>query len=244
MPVFKTEAMEDLVDHLKIYMLNELPQAVKMQYDVRYGQQSNFTHEGTIHAFGQIYLHNVAFGDMNDQPRFHWQVQSVADSSMAIEEGILRIRPSRLFEHITDVLQKNEPTFSYLLIEDFKPKPVPEKLPVPEPYARPVAGKKRGTGYNQPARYEVDLHIEKLVDSIKGLTNADMIRMQLDTLHRFIHLAIMHRQDRMAVIHGLGSGKLREEVHKVLKQTPEVHHFANEWNGRYGFGATEVFFKY
>ena len=79
---------------------------------------------------------------------------------------------------------------------------------------------------------------------MKGLTNADIIKIQLNTLKHYLQLAIVHRQERMVVIHGLGKGKLREEVHAILKQTPEVTRFKNEWSGRYGFGATEVFFRY
>ena len=96
----------------------------------------------------------------------------------------------------------------------------------------------------EAARYEVDLHIEALVDDKKGLTNADCIKIQLDTLQRYLHLAIVHRQERMVVIHGLGKGKLREEVHAILKQTKEVGRFKNEWSGKYGFGATEIYFRY
>ena len=48
----------------------------------------------------------------------------------------------------------------------------------------------------------------------------------------------------MVVIHGLGKGKLREEVHAILKQMPEIGRFKNEWSGKYGFGATEIYFKY
>ena len=48
----------------------------------------------------------------------------------------------------------------------------------------------------------------------------------------------------MIVIHGLGKGKLRDEVHTILKQTPEVSRYKNEWSGRYGFGATEIRFRY
>ena len=47
----------------------------------------------------------------------------------------------------------------------------------------------------------------------------------------------------MIVIHGVGKGKLKDEVHKVLRQVPEIKSFTNEWMGGYGFGATEIHFK-
>ncbi len=166
LPFFKTDEMEDIVDHIKIYLLNELPVSVRFNYDVRFAHQSEFQHEGTLHAFGHMYLHNVAFEDMNDQPRFHWQLTDVANSENEIEEGILRIRPAKLFEHITELLKNNEPTFSYLLIEDFVPRKKQQPKEKFEPVLKPsMISSGNISSHIQPVSYEIDLHIEKLIDN-------------------------------------------------------------------------------
>ena len=84
----------------------------------------------------------------------------------------------------------------------------------------------------------------RLVSDWKKLSTAEIIKKQLDVFEQYLHLAIAHHLNRMIVIHGLGTGKLREEVHKILKATPEVTKFKNEWSGKYGFGATEITFRY
>ncbi len=244
LPVYKTAEMEEVVDVLKVYLLNELPQPVKFVYDMQASGKSEFKHEGVLHAFGNVYLHSVAYADMNDQPRFHWQLADTANTSMEIAEGIVRIRPAKLFEQINNLLLKSEPTFSYLLIDDFYPKKKPEPKEKYDPAAKSLARKLVTTKNIEAAKYELDLHIEALVDNKKGLTNADIVTIQLDTLRHYLQLSIVHRQERMIVIHGLGKGRLKEEVHLILKQTPEVSRFKNEWSARYGFGATEVFFRY
>jgi Smr domain-containing protein len=243
LPVFKSDGMDEVVDQLKVYLLNEMPQPVKFSYDLRAVQKSEFRHEGVLHGFGNVYLHSVPYGDMNDQPRFHWQLTDPANTNMETAEGVLRIRPAKLFEHISHLLLHSEPTFGYLLIEDFAPKKKPEPKEKYE-LVRTPAMKTITTKNIEAAKYELDLHIEALVDNRKGLTNADIVNIQLDTLRHYLQLSIVHRQERMIVIHGLGKGKLREDVHTILKQTPEVNRFKNEWSARYGFGATEVFFKY
>src|SRR6185312_16235451 len=96
----------------------------------------------------------------------------------------------------------------------------------------------------QPVSYEIDLHIEKLIDNPKGLSNTEMLKIQLDALDHYLHTAIVNRQERVVIIHGLGKGALKKAVHNLLSKIPEVKKFANEWHGRYGFGATEVLFKY
>jgi len=243
-PVFKTEEMEDIVDYVKVYLLNELQREIKFSYDVKLDQRSLFKHEGTIHEFGHVYLHNISFEDISQQPRFHWVVEDTSDNLLDKSEGILRIKPQKLFAHINDVLQKNEPAFSYLLIEDLEIKQKPEKPEKYEPAKKANIIDTRVLSQVAPAKHEIDLHIENLVESTRGLSNTDMMLLQLDALQHAIDLAIMHRQERLIVIHGLGKGVLRDEVHRVLKQTKQVSRFKNEWSGRYGFGATEVYFKY
>ncbi|MCD6010791.1 MAG: hypothetical protein K0Q79_653 [Flavipsychrobacter sp.] len=242
MPVYKNDGMEEVVDVLKVFLLNEMPIAVKFVYDVRFAHKSEFRHEGSLHAFGNVYLHSISYADMNDQPRFNWQLTDTAHPEMEVAEEVLRIRPAKLFEHVNQLMQGNEPTFSYLLIEDFVLKKKPE---IKEKFEMPVKKSAHVSHHTiEKAQTEIDLHIEALVNNKKGLSNAEIVKLQLDTLQHYLHLAIVHRQERMIVIHGLGKGKLREEVHAILKQTPEVGRFKNEWSGKYGFGATEVWFKY
>jgi hypothetical protein len=241
-PVFKPDDFEDVVDYLKVYLLNELPQPVRYVYEVRNQQHiALFKHEGKLHEFGHVYLHNIAFEDMNDQPKFNWTLESTSDNNFAKAEDVLRIKPFKIFSHINEMLKNNEPSFSYLLIDEFKEGKLKDDF-FPEAPIVPKT-KTRSSGRIEIPRYEVDLHIENIVESTKGMTNADMLQVQLDTLKYYLALAIKHKQERMIVIHGLGKGVLREEVHKVLKQTPEVSNFTNEWQARYGFGATEVHFE-
>jgi hypothetical protein len=246
MPVYKTEEMEEVVAELRVYLLNELPVTVKFTYDVRIDNRSEFRHEGTLHAFGNVYLHKIDYALMNDQPRFHWQLSDPANDKLETAEGIVRIRPAKLFEHINELQSKNEPSFSYLLIEDFAPKKKKEPPPKFEQFVAPAHSQLPLVTTNtiEPFRFEVDLHIEQLTSDKRGLSNTEIVQMQLDTLRHYLQLAIVHHQERMVVIHGLGKGKLRDEVHAILKQTPEVSRYKNEWSGKYGFGATEIFFRY
>lgn len=243
-PVFKTEHMEEMVDFIKVYLLNELPTDIKFSYDVQVDQVSIFRHEGSLHSFGNVYLHNVSWSDMNEQPRFNWKLRDLGNEKMALAENILRIKPAKLFEHVNNVMFNGDPSFSYQLIADFSPKkeaPAIDTIaPTPGP-ALVIAGKKKSL---EPPRHEIDLHIEQLVKNAAALSSDEIQKKQLDTLDKYLHLAIAHHQERMIVIHGLGKGKLREEVHAVLKRTKEVKHFKNEYSGKYGFGATEVWFKY
>ncbi len=248
LPVYSIRDMEDIVDELKIYLLNELPYPVRFRYEVRVEERQVFFHEGTLAAFSHIYMHHIPYGDMNDHPRFHWLVAD-ADSSKGLKEkgGALRIRPAQLFQRISEIQRNNEPTFSFLLTDSFIEAAPQLSPPVQTRHAfsaQPV--RTHVSPFQELPRYELDLHIEQVEPDYrrKKLTNAEMLQIQTDYLQYYLRLAITHRFDRMIIIHGLGRGVLRDAVHQVLRETPEVGRFANEWMGKYGFGATEVYFTY
>lgn len=243
MPVFKQDEMEDIVDVLKVHLLNELPVSVRFSYDVKINHRTLFRHEGTLHAFGHVYLHSINWADMDEQPRFHWSLTDVANKDMQEEEGILKIGTAKLFRHINELMLKNEPTFSYMLIEDFsvRKKEEPRGKFIPKPkefYSNPT-----GILATEAPKYELDLHIEKLVDSTKGMDNADMLHLQMSTFEKYLNLAVVHNQEKMIVIHGLGKGVLRYSIHEFLSRSPYVEKYVNEHSPKYGFGATEIFFK-
>ncbi|ULT41633.1 Smr/MutS family protein [Niabella defluvii] len=96
----------------------------------------------------------------------------------------------------------------------------------------------------EPARSVVDLHIEKLSDNYERMNNFEMLTLQLKTFEKFYDLAVAHMQPTLVVIHGVGTGKLRDEIHDALRLKKEVNYFVNQYDSRYGYGATEIFFKY
>jgi len=249
-PVYVSDTFEDVVDHLKIYLVNELPVDIKYGYEERVGDNTVFKLESTLHAFGNLYLHNVAYADMNDKPKFIWRLAHAGNPLLAKAEGLLKLKPEKLFEHLDQCLKNNEPAFSYLLITDFVLPPKKEKhdadFPVAPVIVKEKAPKEKFVSLHnlEPARHELDLHAEALIKNLMGMSNGDILKIQLDTLERYLHLAIAHRQHSMIVIHGLGKGTLKEEVHKILKATREVGRYKNEWSHKYGFGATEIIFRY
>lgn len=243
MPEFKLHEMEDIVDHLKVYLLNELPFDIRFSYEVTLKNASSFTHEGKLHSFGHVYLHTIPYDNMNDQPRFNWQLDNLNDADMAPASGQLRIKPQKLFQHINECLADNQPSFNYMLTDEFRPPVALQEIQQVKP-PKPLAVQQPAPKQTVLPSDEIDLHIENLVDNTRGMSNADMIITQLAALKTQLRIAINARQQRLIIIHGLGKGKLKDEVHNILAETPEVKSYKNEWMARYGFGATEVWFEY
>ncbi|MBN8642158.1 MAG: Smr/MutS family protein [Flavobacteriales bacterium] len=89
---------------------------------------------------------------------------------------------------------------------------------------------------------EFDLHIEKLVKNKTGLTNFDILTIQLDTAKRHVEFAIKNRIPKIVFIHGVGEGVLKAELDFMLKRYEQIS-FQDANYQKYGLGATEVFFK-
>lgn len=91
---------------------------------------------------------------------------------------------------------------------------------------------------------EVDLHIENLIDSHRGMDNYQIIQVQMSRFRRSINIALSRRLKKIVFIHGVGSGVLREEIRFELKEMyPNFEYFDGSYQ-EYGQGATEVLLKY
>ncbi|WP_130736281.1 Smr/MutS family protein [Flavobacterium sp. J27] len=89
---------------------------------------------------------------------------------------------------------------------------------------------------------EVDLHIEKLVPSAKGMSNFDILNIQIDTAKGQLDFAIKNRMQKLVFIHGVGEGVLKSELEFLLRRYEQIT-FQEASFQKYGFGATEVYIK-
>ncbi len=89
-------------------------------------------------------------------------------------------------------------------------------------------------------KMEVDLHINQLIKSSKGMTNHEMLNLQLETAKRQLEFAIHKRIQKVVFIHGVGEGVLKEELHYLFRRYENLKYYDAEYQ-KYGTGATEVY---
>ena len=248
-PVLSTDDFgDDVVDELKVHLVNRTHGIFKFTYGINYFGKPDFELKNQIHAFEDFYLHDVPFDNLNDSPTFHFDFElTPADKNKEEHfEASLRLKPKQLFMRIEELKQKGEATFSYKLFDEYPGRQYNDTLDLDKlsksGYKVYDAGKVRQ--HLEPAKYEVDLHIEKLSLDPDKMTNFEMLTLQLTTFEKYLDLAIAHHQKDMVAIHGVGSGKLRDEIHEILRLKKEVKFFTNRYHPKYGYGATEISFQY
>ncbi len=91
---------------------------------------------------------------------------------------------------------------------------------------------------------EIDLHIEKLRDDYQFLDKQEILRIQINYFKKSMDAGLVHKYQNMIFIHGVGNGTLRYEIQKIISKHPQVKTYKDAQKEKFGYGATEVLFKF
>ncbi|MCD7937144.1 MAG: DUF2027 domain-containing protein, partial [Tannerellaceae bacterium] len=90
---------------------------------------------------------------------------------------------------------------------------------------------------------EIDLHIDQLLDTTAGMSNADILSYQLDKFREILNQYASKKGQKIVFIHGKGDGVLRSAIEKELRSKYKQHYFQDASFREYGYGATMVTIK-
>ena len=88
---------------------------------------------------------------------------------------------------------------------------------------------------------EIDIHAEEL--GINQMDSSEILKIQLDTFEKHFDKAVQYGNHDFTVIHGIGNGTLRHQVHKILSGHPHVAYFKDAHKDKFGYGATYIKIK-
>ncbi len=91
--------------------------------------------------------------------------------------------------------------------------------------------------------WEIDLHIEALVESTGGMSNSEILERQMREFKAFYNKALQKRVRRLVIIHGVGEGILKQEIRDFLTGKSGISYYDADFR-YYGKGATEVEVRY
>jgi dsDNA-specific endonuclease/ATPase MutS2 len=97
--------------------------------------------------------------------------------------------------------------------------------------------------YGQKDRDIIDLHIENLIDSHRGMGNAEILNIQMVRFRRFLNASINKQHRKIVVIHGVGEGVLRNEIRKELDYYHQNLEYYDASYQEFGMGATEIILR-
>ncbi|MDX2002983.1 MAG: Smr/MutS family protein [Chitinophagales bacterium] len=237
---------------LDIHLVNAMATIIDYEYDLLLDRQVEESYEGSIDAGDLIHMGSIYFEQLNAAP----EIQAKFFFEEHGKEVVLdkSIKPKAKTIHAG-------PRFCALLNEEAFLYELHKATPAPHHHAKPGVPKNKlqldiellkhhmtdnfsgRSKYDiSEASYEIDLHFDALVKDESGYNGAEKLQLQLDTFNKKLESAIANGLHSMIVIHGVGTGRLKQEIINIVKQHPKVKSYGPSFERKYGFGATEIFF--
>ena len=114
-----------------------------------------------------------------------------------------------------------------------------QKAKADRSYRQPAPVKKEKT---QPI-IEIDLHINQLLDTSAGMSNTELLTVQLSKFNKTLEENKNKKGQKIVFIHGKGEGVLRNAILSELRLKYKNYTVQDASFKEYGFGATMVTIK-
>ncbi|MEZ5046606.1 MAG: Smr/MutS family protein [Chitinophagaceae bacterium] len=243
-PKYKIDGFDETIDKINIYLYNDSYQSVYLQYTCLLKKQELFNHQAELLSNTNMLLHTITFEDMATTPQFSFYLRDLQDAKKELEHN-LQIKPKRLHALLHQMQFQNHASFKIQICNSIEEKKKKEVL-----NHHTIVRKENPTHHFfnfehavKKSKYEVDLHIEKLTAQHQSMSNSEKLALQLKVCIEALDMAHATHQERIVLIHGIGNGKLKNEIHSILQQTNYILRYVYDYDSRYGYGATEAFLR-
>jgi hypothetical protein len=118
-----------------------------------------------------------------------------------------------------------------------------------EMYAKPEQAERLQALATKPVRQGmedalvIDLHAEKLLDNLGGLSSADILNYQLDHFRKIMKEHKHEKGKKIIFIHGKGEGVLRHAIIHELNYRYRPCTYQDASFQEFGYGATQITIK-
>lgn len=85
----------------------------------------------------------------------------------------------------------------------------------------------------------IDLHVDSFSTNLKP---NEILEFQLNEFEKAYDNALVMNLEKLKIVHGVGAGILRNEIHKRLSKKSDVKYFEDADKERFGFGSTIIYF--
>lgn len=235
---------------MKVYLINNSNNFVLYNYSHLKNKVYRSVESGKMNPNSKRYLESFTRMDLNELPEFQFQLLFFLEESPKPESPVvksIRLNPVKFYKQNsyekTRYFAQNAMVIS-LLAPDLESEV--DKLTGPE--LKKIVQEKEEQKVIikrtvSPELTEIDLHIHELLEDTRGLTNHEMLEVQLGRFRNELETAIANGTRRIVFIHGIGNGTLKQELRKELNTKYKKYDFQDASFKEYGYGATMVILK-
>lgn len=241
-----------LVSDYNLYLFNSSSYSVMYTYSIKDDEYFQTLKKGEIGAYQKVLLKQVKMGFLKEFS-YH-KIECLLFKNMHHKSQfpiaeVIFINDKSL--HQSSLIKHNEfklPVYAFLLKDEFiVSRNVEQDLnaddiirlkSIKEFKSRAQISKSHKEQLKKQEK-EVDLHIEELVESPAGLSNHEMLSIQMEHFEKELDKALETGVKKIVFIHGVGNGRLKFEIRNLLKDVRGVS-FQDASYKEYGYGATQV----
>ena len=246
----------------EVYLINDSNLYVRFLLLTQEGEQYSLRHEGLVLPNQKLLLDTIGHADLPQWERLTFQLLAYkTDKPFALKSPMnitLRVDGTKFYKLHSFAASDffNDPALVRPLVSEDRPaqsvsiaaETVEEALITPEvvrqaperPKRQPARATDKSVTLDRNAIVEVDLHATALLDSTRGLTNVDILTVQIKAFHDTMRQYAKDKGRRIVFIHGKGEGVLRATLLKELKNYYRHCTHQDASFREYGFGATMV----
>lgn len=247
-----TDSENILAGEIELYLVNDSNFKLLFHYSHLKNETNKTVKHGIVQSNSKILLESLVQSDLSELPDFGFHLIYFREESKEWHQPItkkIKISPVKFYKETTFqansffrgnalVLQITKNILSTeldkLSHDDFK-KVVREKEVKSSP--------KKQARKRTLDEVEIDLHINELLDITQGLSNREILEIQMEKVESEMRSAIQSQVNRIVFIHGVGQGVLKQEVSNLLKSKFKKYYFQDASFKEYGYGATMVILR-
>jgi len=233
---------------MDFYLINESNYYIDFQL-LAGNQKTTVQSADTIEPQTKLFLQKIEKEDVNDYEFLRFQAfahKNKIFTAKPVFDVTLKINPVDFYKlhnfkendffddnaMIISVIENDFPPIKFSIDAKKLQKAMHEKEITTEP--------KKFAPPKKEEIIEVDLHITELLDNPNGLSNSEMLQIQMEKFNSVMKENLKKRGQKIVFIHGKGEGVLRSEIEKQLKKNYKPCIFQDASFQQYGFGATQV----
>jgi DNA-nicking Smr family endonuclease len=237
-----------------IHLINDTRYDVLYTFALNNDKHTTRSQNGKLDKLSALAIDEMPFDLLNEAPEVVldcWQI-TTEGTGVKLSKSI-KLKAQQFFKKVATAPILDIEVHHYIVFDDFEP---PAKAPKEEDLKSYTQRKAEERPKEKPKTHvkqnihntkafaefvnELDLHIEKLTQNTQGMSNADILHLQMRHFETYMNQAIRLGVPKVYIIHGLGKGRLKNEITRWLNDNAYVISYKNEYHHRFGYGATEV----
>ena len=228
-----------------IHILNLMSEPYKVQFYFYLNNQLHHSLEKIFQPGSIQPVFSILPDDLNKQPEAEFMMENMAVEESQIE-GRIRFRPNSFFKRKRKFVSLRKDAFAFALL-DVKNNPDEKNETNMSRSIDTVEIRERILGnlsapkieMKAKAKSEIDLHAEVVFPNHASMTVDEILNGQIEIFTNELNRAIASRSYTLTVIHGVGSGKLKTEIHKIIRQHKGIS-YTDGYIPGFGWGATII----